>query len=358
MEQKVETGGRMNCFDAVRLIAASAVIFDHAYALSASEFRLGLLSNSLGAIAVKIFFVVSGYLIFSSWERDGNLFRYLIRRSLRIFPALFVLCVLTVFIVGPTFTSLKIFDYFARREVWYYFYNVILYPVYALPGVFRENAYPIAVNGSLWTLPVEFAMYLILPIVSVLQQKTSSWFMMAWAFMICWISIWFTRIAPPAGALVIYGTLVTAALDIIPYFFIGILFRVMHWEKVLNPMVALISTALVAVLQPLDPVINEVLLYFLLPYVTLSVALSSQKWFSQVGKFGDFSYGVYIYAFPVQQMLYSITDNHLAPVVNAVSALFVTLFLALVSWKLVEAPALRLKPTWRKRGVLGVGSIA
>lgn len=351
MQTGSNDGRQTNCFDAVRLMAASAVIFDHAYALSTSDVRLGLLSNSVGSIAVKIFFVVSGYLIFSSWERDKNLPRYLIRRGLRIFPAMIVLCILTVFFLGPIFTSLSISEFFGRRETWYYFYNVILYPVYSMPGVFLENTYPSAINGSLWTLPVEFAMYLVLPAVAMLSERLSRRFVLIWVVLVCGASLWFVIISPPSHVPVVYGTLTTAALGIIPYFFIGMLVRVMEWERFLDPVVALVAVALVSLVQPIGAVGNELILYVLLPYATLSVALSSQKWLSRVGRFGDFSYGVYIYAFPIQQMLYAITANRLMPLANAGGALLISLIFSFISWRLVEAPALRLKPGRRKRDV-------
>ena len=95
-------------------------------------------------------------LVWSSWERDSDLKRFFMRRSLRIFPVLWVLVFWAIFLLGPVFSTLRLTDYFAASETWRYLSMALLLPRHALPGVFADNPFPLAVNGSLWTLPVEF----------------------------------------------------------------------------------------------------------------------------------------------------------------------------------------------------------
>ena len=123
----------------------------------------------LGPLGVYIFFSISGYLIAQSWDRDSHALRFFIRRGLRIFPALIVVTILTVFVLGPAITTLPIWEYFKSNSTWGYFSNIILYMSYALPGVFEHNTYPNAVNGSLWSLTTEFGMYMLLMIFGVLR---------------------------------------------------------------------------------------------------------------------------------------------------------------------------------------------
>lgn len=154
---------RTNNFDALRLLAATVVVYGHAFPLTKTA-QVVILGNSVESLAVKVFFVISGYLISESWLRDPQINRFLIRRALRIFPALIVVVLLSVLVLGPLATTLSIAGYFGNISVLMYLKNIFLYPVYYLPGVFQSNPYPIAVNGSLWSLPVEFSMYLLTPL--------------------------------------------------------------------------------------------------------------------------------------------------------------------------------------------------
>lgn len=110
-----------------------------------------------GSIGRIYFFSISGYLIAQSWDNDPNPYRYITRRALRIFPALIANTVLTVFIIGPLFTSLSLSKYFSNSQTWGYFSNIFLYNTYSLPGVFEHNTYPNAINGSLITYGVLYA---------------------------------------------------------------------------------------------------------------------------------------------------------------------------------------------------------
>lgn len=151
--QKMNGGvkARGNGFDGLRLAAAALVIIGHAYAITGNV-APGLLANGIQTIAVKAFFVISGFLITGSWVADPNVARYMIRRCLRIFPGLALLCLLTMCIAGPAFTSLGVEPYLRSAGTKFYAWNLVLYPVYSLPGVFEHNTYGPAVNGSLWSL--------------------------------------------------------------------------------------------------------------------------------------------------------------------------------------------------------------
>lgn len=335
---------RENNFDAVRLLAAAVVIFGHAHPLTSTP-DSGLLGNSVQALAVKIFFVISGYLICTSWTLDPRPISYLLKRSLRIFPALIVICMFTVFVVGPVLTSLPTGHYFGTLHTYVYFKNVLLSPVYDLPGLFANNRYPIAVNGSLWSLPIEFAMYLLLPFVCIFDRLIKGRaVILCTSVLLCVFSIHFVRTSVPAAHPVIYGTDLISALDVAPYFMIGALVKQMNWESFLDPVLALFFIGIVALIPPTTAAHCEIVLYFLLPYAVLTFALSTHRLLQGAGRFGDFSYGLYLYGFLVQQCVNELTGNTLSALQNAIISLPIALVLACISWHYVEKPMLSLKP--------------
>ena len=148
-----------NSLDLLRLGAAIMVLYSHQYALLglAEPAFLGL--NSFGGVGVALFFFLSGFLVSASWERDPDIVRFFTRRSLRIFPGLWFVFVLSFFLLGPLLTTLPLDDYFSSTTTWRYLGTAALVSSNVLPGVFADNPMPLVINGSLWSLPVEFLCY-------------------------------------------------------------------------------------------------------------------------------------------------------------------------------------------------------
>ena len=133
---KIDTHQESNQFNFLRFFAAFLVFFGHGYVLIGSHPNT-VLTHSLG---VYIFFAISGYLISMSWDKDPSLIRFFIRRSTRIFPALIVCILLSVFILGPVLTTLTIKEYFSNYATLFYLSNIFLFVSYYLPGVFEHNS--------------------------------------------------------------------------------------------------------------------------------------------------------------------------------------------------------------------------
>ena len=153
---------RDNNMDLIRFLAASAVIYAHAFNLQNLRDPLeSVTGRSTGSLAVAIFFSLSGFLIAKSITTRESLMEFLIARALRILPALLVVNFLVVIVAGLVWTNLGTGDFFANPESWSYFFwnSSLLKCQFQLPGVFEQNPYGPAVNGSLWTLPVEARMY-------------------------------------------------------------------------------------------------------------------------------------------------------------------------------------------------------
>lgn len=174
--------GRINNFDVLRYFAAVLVIYSHSYPLTGKSIEpLALLSKgqwTFGGVAVAIFFVISGFLVSNSFERSTVL-QYTVNRFLRIFPGLFMAVLLSVFVLGPLFTSLEISEYFSNNLTYSYLNNSLLLSVqYVLPGMFETNLYPNAVNGSIWTIPYEILGYILVAIIGyygLLKKKKVSY---------------------------------------------------------------------------------------------------------------------------------------------------------------------------------------
>ena len=335
----------INNFDWLRLLAAITVIYGHAFPLT-NTLSLLILDNSIQAFAVKIFFVISGYLICLSWMADPSPHRYLAKRLLRIIPGLVVVVTLAAVVVGPVFTTLPLHAYFSSPDFFNYFKNIILYPKYNLPGVFDYLPYKIAVNGSLWSLPVEFLMYLVLPIILMVSSiARARWLLALLVIMLCTASLIFLR--SPFYTLpreVFYGSSMRSALDVCPYFLIGASYAYYRFERFLNIEIALVAVCTLALLQPTSIGVSELGLYFIAPYAILSFAVSGDQLFSMVGRYGDFSYGLYLYGFLIEQVFNQIFHGTLTPTEDTLYALPTALLCSAISWHLIERPALALKP--------------
>ena len=151
-----------NNFSTIRLMAAFLVFAGHMYVLMGMESPFIML-QSIHRMGVKIFFICGGYLVSKSWERDKNYIHYILKRIFRIVPAMAVYCVIAACVIGPIITSIPLKEYFSHTLFRNYFKNIVLYITYFLPGVFESNPYPNAVNGSIWSLPIEFMMYFFVP---------------------------------------------------------------------------------------------------------------------------------------------------------------------------------------------------
>ena len=170
---KQNTITRSNNFDFLRLLFASLVIVSHSFPLTGQPEIAGVFTNdqlSLGSLSVDCFFIMSGYLIFQSLERSKTLLSYLWKRILRLFPALFILLIITLLILPFLYNGA---DISKESSYWSYLPNGLsLYRIqYNVNGVFENNLYPKAINGSLWSLSYEFTLYLILMIIFPFREN-------------------------------------------------------------------------------------------------------------------------------------------------------------------------------------------
>ena len=336
---------RENNIDTLRFSGAFFVLVGHAFAFcygpGGGEDPLSNWLKSVTAyqarlpgIGVALFFVLSGYLVTGSYLSRGKLLVYLEARALRIFPALWVILLLTVFCLGPLVTELNLGDYLRSRGTWdYLLHNFKLFPDirHRLPGVFNSNPWP-GVNGSLWTLPVEVRMYLIVALMGVLRILHRRWlFNLAAAFIVGWYlllpdsffllqKIRHERL----GVYFLLGALLYINRVYVPYHWAGVvLLSFMVWAFFKHPGYNLVYAVWFS-------------------YLVMYIALHSRIRLPDLGGRGDFSYGLYLYAAPVTQLgVFYFGGNH--PWLMVVFTFLCAMTLAVCSWYLVERPALRLK---------------
>ncbi|WP_166404605.1 acyltransferase family protein [Labedella endophytica] len=327
-----------NNFDAVRIAAALAVIVGHSFELVGIEPIPRVLNVPLHSIGVFVFFAMSGYLISSSWLRRPVLGDYLRNRTLRIMPGLIVVTVASFAVLGPVMSSLSVADYLENPRSWRYLLNIVLRPVFDLPGVFEDNPYAGSVNGSLWTLPIEFVCYLVFPLLLALGRARV--FALV-AFIVGAVLV--ERLV--ADPLVFWGSSFQRAANLAVFFALGSLVAVAGRRLRLRLDVAVVLLAFQAVFSAMaSPATTQWTLWPVLTYSVLAFCTHSTPVIRRAARFGDLSYGLYIYAFPVQQVVVAVLPP-LGFVGNLVVVTLTTTVLAWLSWHLVEKHALRLKAT-------------
>lgn len=336
-----EKDDRHNNINIIRFIAAAMVIYGHMSHLIGAPMPL-LFGQEVSSIAVKVFFVLSGYLIAQSLMRDNHTFRYFVRRTFRIFPGLIFICFVAAFVLGPLLSSEGLRAYFTNSAPYEYFIkNSLMNPVYALPGVFENNLYPNAVNGSLWTLPVEFSMYILLPISVFVFKKLnilkSGLTIVAVALAV--LSIVHMLFFPDA-VLAVWGSNVWDGLVLAPYFFAGAVFSFPEFKRIFNLQWAIVLAFIAGVIVLSGYWQYEIVVFLTLPYITLSCSLATPAIFGRVFAVNDYSYGLYLWGFFIQQILVSFigVDKGIPLVVYATLSLVVATVFAMVSWHLVEKP--------------------
>lgn len=337
--------GQDNSFLLLRLLAACAVLCSHAFALVSGDPTLEPMRQRLGVtpgtLAVDVFFVVSGVLITQSLDRRQRALDFWVARALRILPALWAALLLTV-LMGAALGARPAPVYWSDPQTWRYLLwngTVVWRTAYELPGVFTDLPYADAVNGSLWTLKVELRAYLGLFLAWALVQGTGRPALQRWLAL--------------AVALALLGAHL-AALRAVPfeaspwrlYAFFAVGSALYHWRDTVPfsaPLVALAGLLLAGGLA--WPAAFGPAYTLALPLVVLGAALLPRGPVLAWNRMGDYSYGIYLYAFPVQQAVIQLCPGiGLLPAMAM--ALLLTAALAALSWHGLEQPAMSWGQRW------------
>lgn len=324
--------GRNN-FNLMRLIAAWLVIYSHAWPITGaagSDYVSRLtLSKSAGALAVDVFFVISGFLVAASLQRNTRR-EFLIARALRIYPALVVCILLTVLVLGPTLTTAA--NYWQDPATWRYLWaNATLWRAeFWLPGVF-ESLPRTAVNGSLWTLPIEGRLYVALFLASVIGMLTPGRYFIGWALALAGACTYAWTYAPLPEHLV-YLIWVTS------FFITGTLLWV--WRDRIRLSWWIMAALLITAAAARGSRAFEPAYFALVAYGTFFLGLRVRM---PVIQRTDLSYGLYLYGWPMQQL--ALIAGATSVAANVAASTVLALICAGLSWFLIEKPALG----WKRR---------
>ncbi len=332
------TAGRDNNTQLLRLLAATGVIAFHSRALSGHWNDAPLFSSSgdlnLGALGLNCFFVLSGFLVTQSWLRRPHLPAFLAARMLRIYPALFVAVALSILLAGLSsalpwgrFLTDPVTSAFARHNAFGWRVE------YLLPGAFKTNPFPNAVNGSLWTLPVELRLYVavaILGVCGVLARRNAH--AIALGALVALFIVKPQSLPLPTRDKAVFELALLFALGSFAYV----------WrDRIPLSLVVLMAGGAAYLWNPGD-LMRGIWFAPLMAYGVLVFAYHPVVRLPRLNRGGDYSYGLYVYAFPVQQTIV-FHATRLTSVELFVQSLLATLLLAAVSWHFLERPLLGLK---------------
>lgn len=330
--------GRDNNFNLIRFVAATAVLVSHAWPIAlgdgVAEPLHASTGHSLGGLAVFVFFAVSGFFITASFARTKSARIFVKARVLRLVPCLAVSLLLVALVMGPLVTTLPMAEYLSHSETAkFLFRNITLIsPKYTLPGVFETNPYP-TVEGSIWTLIHEVLCYglVFLAGITGVLGRPRLMFVAMLAYAVVWVLPEVTDLQMPAR-------FVQTRLLSLP-FVIGMAFW--QWRDRLP--LSLIGVAGVIALAVLTKgmAAGFPLLMLAIAYTTFWLAYVPKGPLRAFNRFGDYSYGIYVYAFPLQGLAVWLFGP-MQPWVNIAIALPMTLICAVLSWHLIERPALAL----------------
>jgi peptidoglycan/LPS O-acetylase OafA/YrhL len=334
--------GKDNNFNLLRLLAAFAVLFSHSFAmLGQPEPFAASVGKNLGAMAVDVFFVTSGFLVCASLMRSRDAWDYLRARTFRIFPALWVMLMFSVFVLGACFSRLDFVSYLHEAQTWHYFLkNAVLMGgvEFYLPGMFEQSHLAGIVNGSLWSMIYELSMYVLLLLACASYfyvVKFRSHAVALTVALVVFLCVWFVSDR-------FYLLEHFQLLRFVWFFFIASVF---YWARHRVPMSGkIIACIVVAGLIALSISGHAFLIvyYLSLPYALFYLAYVPAGKVRAFNRFGDYSYGVYLYAFPLQQALL-VSYSGWTVATLAISAGVLTLMCAICSWHWIEQPVLALR---------------
>jgi peptidoglycan/LPS O-acetylase OafA/YrhL len=317
---------RLNNFDALRLLAAFAVVISHSFAIAGNpQPTVGVMDA--GTIGVVVFFGISGFLITQSWSTDSHLWRFAAKRALRIMPALIVVLLITTLILGPLVSSHSAADYFKQSATWsYLLQNAVMMTTHELPGVFTDLPYPRQVNAVLWTLQAEVLAYVSVAVIGLVGGFRTKW------------------VPPLITAILIvapHGLLpATSSLFMLQAFGVGASLYVLREYVPWHPGLVVIGLIAWAVTPE---GIQLLLAVGVIPYATIFVAYRGPAMLRKLTARGDFSYGVYLIGWPVGQIVALLWGTSVTTAIVIGISLPITYLLAMASWAYLEQPALALK---------------
>ena len=337
-EQMKLAANRPSGFDYMRLVLAIGVIAQHTINVSygaevARAFWASPARLVVGPI-LPMFFALSGFLVAGSLMRCATLVSFFGLRAIRIIPALSCEVLLSALILGPFFTVLPLHQYYGSTDFAHYFLNILGDVHFRLPGVFPDNPVPLTVNGQLWTVPFELKCYLVVGILAVLGIAWHRKLLLATMIIAQPLLGFYGVFGHPAPSLTVPGIM------LVDSFLCGLTIFIYRDRIPHGLALFVLSAALVGALLLIPR--GDYLIGFPIAYVTTYLGLTNPKrsrWLLS----GDYSYGLFLYGYPIQQAVASFGPAFHHWWINLAIALPLAAIVAIASWWLIESPAFRFK---------------
>jgi peptidoglycan/LPS O-acetylase OafA/YrhL len=328
------TGGRPSGFDYMRIMLALIIVIFHTAVTTggpASQHAINV--SPVGvfiAMLVPLFFALSGYLVAGSLTRSKGLGVFLGLRALRIFPALAIDTVLCALVLGPLVTTLPIGEYLQHPQFIQYFQNILGIIHYHLPGVFESN--PLTeVNGQLWTIPSELDCYILLAAIGAVRLHKHRALL---------LGLVLAATAAMEYRVVAQGVPGWTGRMIVLCFIAGVVVYAYRDRIRLNGVAFIAATILTGVCLRTPELIYVV--PFPAAYMVVCLGyLNPRK--SKFLESGDYSYGLFLYGFPIQQLIVATVPFGRTWWGNLMLSLPLALSVAVVSWHFLEKRALNQK---------------
>jgi peptidoglycan/LPS O-acetylase OafA/YrhL len=337
-----ETKGIGQGFDFLRIFLSFCILCWHsaetAYGYAISD---KLWTTPAGAVAgalLPVFFALSGFLVMGSALRVRSLTTFITFRALRILPALSTDVLIAAILIGGSVTALPVAHYYTSTGFFSYFLNIFGHIEFRLPGVFETNPNQI-VNGSLWTIPPEIFCYLFLALMmlsgSYMHRRLYTAIVIGLAALLFFLDATSNR-GDYQGHVEQYHLFLSFAFGNLLY----------HYRYAVPRSFALFVVCLAAGLafirSPLEVEISLVALTYCVVYLG-TLRIPKLPLLSR----GDYSYGVYLYGYPIQQLITLLFPELRTWYFNILIAAPLSLGCAMLSWHFIEAPTLKLKERFR-----------
>jgi peptidoglycan/LPS O-acetylase OafA/YrhL len=340
-----------NNFEIIRLSLATLVIVLHGYDLCGVAYYDFLSVHTDGQITmnyiiIRGFVVMSGYLVLKSLQRSTSVKQYLWRRFLRIYPPLLVALLVCSLVMGACLTTLSLKAYYSHIDTWRYMvFSLRIFMVQrtdCLPGVFTNNPTNCSVNGSLWTIWVEELLYLLLVGVFFIRNKKKILHITLVTAWVGLITIYFLVFKKDDSQVIPLskGIGLDYFVDLLIYFFSGCLMTLFQWKNNRNNRLIVLAVILLAVITSHFHV-YRIAGYILYPAFIVAFGSDCWKPLLTLFRWGNPSYGIYIYGYPLQQAIIQLI-SHTPWVVN-IWSVPLAFIIGYTSWHLIEKPFLAFK---------------
>jgi peptidoglycan/LPS O-acetylase OafA/YrhL len=343
-EKLAPTDGRTTGFDYLRLVLAVAIVCAHSlitsYGESVGDIVWHLPLRPVCGLFLPMFFGLSGFLVSGSLFRTTSLRQFLFLRVIRIYPALGVEVLVSAFLIGPLLTIVPLGNYFSSPLFFSYLLNMTGNIHYILPGLFETNPYPNIVNMQLWTIPYEIAAYLGLAALGLMGMKRHDWFAPVATVALMLLYFVVRVLVKKEWALIAIAGGLPGEL-LLACFLAGISIYIyrdrMPWSYSLCVLSGLASALLIGFIPFGDFVVAPFVAYFT---VSLGVLNPRKVW---VLRHADYSYGIYLYGFVIQQAFAACFPWAREWWLNILFCVPAATAVAALSWHYVEKPAMRLR---------------